>query len=121
MPVYGVAQAGGALTCVIPGDGYVLFDGTETPGAGVKSVAFSRGMGPGAGPHGMVFTVAFASAPTATVLIQGSNTDVEADYQTLGSIAAQHGYYADEGRFKFYRANLSAYSAGGMPVVIVQR
>jgi hypothetical protein len=127
MPAYGVAQAGGVLTCLIPGDRYELFSGLETPAAGLKSVAFSRGFGPGAYPAGMVFQIIFASAPTATVLIQGSNADVDGDYVTLATVAfplapvSNVGYYSDLGQWAFYRAILSVTSAGGMPAIIVQR
>ena len=121
MPLYGVAQAGGVLTAVYPGEHFVLFNGTETPAAGVKSVAFNRAKGP-LGPLPQVFTATFAAAPTATVVIQGSNDDVDAHYQTLsGNITTQTGYYADLGEFAFYRAVLSAYASGGMPAVTVQR
>ena len=121
MPLYGVAQAGGVLSAIYPGNSFVLFNGTETPSAGLKSVAFSRALGNGAQAQ-QVFTVTFPASPTATVVIQGSNDDVEAHYQTLsGNITTQTGYYADLGEFAFYRANLSAYASGGMPTVIVQR
>ena len=120
MPLYGVAQAGGVLTAVYPGEKFTLFDGTESPAAGVKSVAFNRAPGNGI-TNGQVFTVGFPFAPTATVQIQASNDDVEAHYQTLATVTTQKGYYADYGEFRFYRAVLSAYSSGSMPTVIVQR
>ena len=120
MALYGVAQAGGVLTAVFPGDSFVLFNGTETPAAGLKSVAFNRAKGP-LGPSAQVFTVTFPASPTATVQIQASNDDVDAHYQILASVTTQTGYYADYGEFAYYRAVLSAYSSGGMPTVTVQR
>jgi hypothetical protein len=120
MPVYGVAQAGGVLTAVYPGESFKLFDGTETAALNLKSIAFNRAPGNMMSAQ-QVFTATFPSAPTATVSIQGSNDDVDAHYQTLGQITTQTGNYADYGEFKFYRAQLTVYSAGGMPTVIVQR
>ena len=120
MPLYGVAQAGGVPTAVYPGDRFVLFNGTETPSAGLKSVAFNRAPGNGE-TNGQVFTVTFSASPTATVQIQASNDDVDAHYQILSSITTQTGYYADYGEFAYYRAVLSAYTSGGMPTVTVQR
>ena len=121
MPLFSTPQAGNVRTAVYPGDKYVLFDGTETPSVGLKSVAFNRAPGNMQSGNGMVFTVDFASAPTATVQIQGANTDAEANYQILSTISTQHGYYADLGLFCFYRCVLSAYGAGGQPIVTVQR
>ena len=121
MPLFTTPQAGNVRTAVYPGDKYTLFDGTESPSAGLKSVAFNRAPGNGQSGNGMVFTVDFTSAPTATVQIQGANSDIEANYQTLATISTQHGYYNDYAEFAYYRAVLSAYSAGGQPVVTVQR
>ena len=121
MKSYGSPQSGGALTAIAPGQAITMFDGTETPVSGFTSLAFNRTPGPPSGPAQMVFTVDFGAAPTATVLIQASNRDVEADYQTLATITTQHGSYADYGDYAFYRAQLSAYTSGGMPIVICQR
>ena len=119
MPLYGTTLPEPAR--IYPGQQYALFDGTETPGAGVKSVVFRPSQNNGILPSGMVFTVDFALAPTATVQVQGANTDIDANYQILSTISTQHGYYSDLGEFAFYRAVLSTYSAGGMPVVAVNR
>ncbi len=123
MKLYGAAQAGGSLTGLSPGDRMVLFDGTETPAAGVTSVAFCRAPGgPMQVPAPMVFTINYAGAVTGTVLVQGSNIDSEADYQTLStSVNLQNDFYQDGGNFTFYRVKLSAYTSGGMPIVVVQR
>ena len=122
MKLYGAAQAGGGLQSVSPGERIVLFDGTETPAAGVTTVAFCRATGPTQVPSPIVFTTHFPAAPTATVLIQASNVDVESQYQTVyTSTNKQDDYYADYGAFTFYRARLSAYTSGGMPVAIAQR
>jgi hypothetical protein len=120
MPLYGAA-----VTTLYPNQQLALFDGTESPASGVKSAAFRCHHGSAQVPGGQVFTVTFASSATATVLIQASNDDVEAHYATVGTIpfagVTTPGYYADLGNFKFYRANLSAYTGGGMPTVLVQR
>lgn len=126
--LYGTPQAGsntsGAaynLTALCPGDKITLFDGTETPGASVKSVAFSRAQ-TASGDNGTTFFIQFGSAPTALVLIQSAFADVEADYQTVwSSTNTQQDAYTDVGRAPFYRAVLSTYSAGGMPVVTATR
>jgi len=117
MPVYGSLGP----TAIVPGDNYVLFNGTETPASGTKSIAIARAEG--AHDTGvMTFTVQFASSPTATVSIEASNVDADASYQTIyAGAGTQQDYYADLGGFAFYRANLSAYTSGGMPTVIVQR
>ena len=122
MQLYGSRQAGGVLTELSPAESLTLFDGTETPAAGLTSLAFIRGPSPSLADAGMTFQIDFLSAPTATILVQGSNIDVEADYETLWpSINTQFDNYTDTTRWKFYRVKLSAYQAGGMPVVTVQR
>jgi hypothetical protein len=117
MPLYGSAKP----VYLYPGQQFVLFDGTETPSAGVKSLAFERAANWSGLPSPMAFTITFPTTPSATVLIEASNDDVEAHYQTLGSSTAILGNYADYGEFRYYRANLSAYASGSMPTVIVQR
>lgn len=105
-----------------PGDTVTLFDGTETPGSSVNSTALNRATGPGNRPSGIVFTIDYGSAPTAVVTIQASNADVDAQYQTLyTSTSTQNDYYADAGNFAWYRAHMTSYSAGGMPIVVAQR
>ena len=120
MPIYNVTQAGGVLSAVYPGQSFTLFSGTESPSAGIKSVAFNRPAAPGGIQAPFVFTVNFPSAPTSSsVQIQGSNDDVDGHYQTLATIATQNGYYSDAGQFNFYRAVLATYSVGGQPIVTV--
>jgi hypothetical protein len=122
MNLYGSSQAGGVATSLSPGESLTLFDGTESPAAGVTSLAFVRGPSPASDDAGTIFQTAFPTAPTATLLVQGSNIDVEADYETLyTSTSKQFDAYTDTARWKFYRLKLSAYSSGGMPVATVQR
>jgi hypothetical protein len=110
---------------VSPGQSFTCFDGTETPGASVKSAAFMRGHGAlGLGWTAPVtFSIDFSTSPTAVVLIQASNTNVDADFQTVKtSTDTQYDNYSDSTTaWKFYRAVLSTYSSGGMPVVTAQR
>lgn len=121
MPLYGVAQAGGVLTCLIPGDSMTLF-AAETLTAPQASVAFNRGESPSGNDQGCTFQILFATAPTSTLAIQGSNLDVDADYVTLfTSTSKQQDGYTDTGRWAFYRAKLLTQSAGGAVTVNVQR
>lgn len=130
MPVYGTPQSGPYadsgrnLRAISPGDRYVLFNGTETPAADLASVAIVRGHSPSAADNGVTFYVS-GSAETSTVIdIQGSNEDVDGSYFTVAQItpdANGNGSYTDVGRDAFYRAKLSAYSTGAMPVVTAQR
>ena len=117
MPLYGSVKP----IYLYPGQQFVLFDGTESPAAGVKSVAFERAPNYDGHPSPMVFTSVFPNAPTATLQVQASNDDVDGNYQVVQAISTQQGYYYDQGEFRFYRLDLSAYSAGSMPTAIVQR
>ena len=122
MPLYGTAQAGGFPTVIYPGDSFTLFDGTETAGAAVKSIAFRRGLAPGGLNPGTTFQIVFPSSSTDSLVIQGSNLDVDADYITLAtSTSKQTDFYTDTGDWAYYRAQLITYSGGGMPQVIAQR
>ena len=121
MPDYGVAQAGGVLTSLQPGDSYTLFN-AETPTAPQASVAFAFSVGPNPGNNSKTFHIDFASAPTAVVDIQAANADVDADYITVyTSTNLQHDAYTDIGTSAFYRAKLASQSAGGAITVTVQR
>ena len=132
MPLYGVAQAGSNappnqglnLTSLIPGDFFELFTGAETPSNGLASVAIARGTAPGFTDAGITFYVTGGAAVSTKIDIQGSNLDADGDYFTLATItpdAAGNGAYTDAGRAAFYRAKLSAYSSGAMPIVSCQR
>ena len=113
-------MAGLNLTTLMPGESIKLFDGTEAAGASVKSVAIARSRGV-AGYAPVTFSIDFPSSPTDSLLIQGANFDVEGDYQTLyTSTNKQHDVYTDTGAWLFYRATLSSYSAGSMPIVAAQ-
>jgi hypothetical protein len=125
MPNYGVAQAGSNptlglnLTSLQSGDtDYFLFN-AEVLTAPQASVAFSRANAPGAQTT-YTFSIDYASAPTAVMTIQGSNTDVDADYVTLyTSTSIQHDFWTDTGAWKYYRAALVSQSGGGAVTVKV--
>ncbi len=122
MPNYGVAQAGGVLTELQPGDSYALWN-AETPAAGTPSVAFATGYNPGGGgSKPITFQILFAAAPTDSLVIQASNQDIDATYETVyTSTNLQYDAYADLGGYAFYRAKLVSQSAGGAVSVIVKR
>ena len=121
MPNYGTPQAGGTLTALQPGDAMYLFN-AESPTAPQASVAFARAVGPSASDQGVTFQIEFAAAPTASVLIQGSNVDSDAWYITLyTSSNKQFDSYTDTQRFAFYRSKLASQSAGGALTVLAQR
>ena len=121
MPLYSATNA----PQVFQGDSFALFDGTETPSAGLKSIAFERKQYGNLVPTSQVFTVTFPASATATILVQASNDNIEAHFQTVASLAfagvTTPAYYADDGGFRFYRVDLSAYTGGTMPTVMVQR
>jgi nucleotide-binding universal stress UspA family protein len=79
MPNYGTPQAGGVLTALYPGDALQLF-AAETPAAPQASLAFARACSPDGTDNGTTFQIAYASAPTASLQIQGSNVDADAAY-----------------------------------------
>lgn len=132
MPLYNVAQAGSNgppnqgknLTALIPGDFFELFTGAEEPADGLASVAIVRGTAPAFTDNGITFYVTGGPDASTKIDIQGSNIDEDGDYFTLETITPDtngNGAYTDVGRAAFYRAKLSAYSTGAMPVVTVQR
>ena len=134
MPVYNVAQAGSNgppnqglnLTSLEVGESIVLFNGTETPAVGLKSVAFARGYSPGAGDNGITFD-ATGMPSNMTIDVQVANKDIDAEYTTVNTITASttpdtgNGAYTDIGRSAFYRLYVSAYTTGTMPKVRAQR
>ena len=124
MPSYGLPQAGG-ITALYPGDSLTLF-GAETPSAPQASIVFARGMSP-SGDAGTTFQSGFASSPTATLEVLGSNIAPAADF-TLGDWAVLYtstdkpaDSYTDLNRFAYYCVYLATQSAGGAVTVAVQR
>lgn len=129
MPVYGISQAGSNadatknLTSLSPGDKFTLFDGTETPVSGLRSVAFSRGCNPGGGTAPTSFT-ASGMASDMRIDITSANDNVAADYVvqiTLAPDANGNASYTDQGNSEFWSGVLSTYSSGAMPILKAQR
>lgn len=131
MPIYGVAQAGYNappnqglnLTSVVPGDSITLFNGTETPSNGLKSVAFARGYSPSGDDAGTTFNVSgMPSGMTVDVQVAGANVD--GDYTSVVTLTPDsngNAAYTDVGRSPFFRVTISAYTSGAMPIVTAQR
>lgn len=106
---------------VSPGDNYVLLDGTEAD-AELASVAIVRGPSLS---QAQAYSTFYATGLGAsdTVDVQASNTDADADYQTIGTMTSELAspagtpYFTDSGSPLFYRVKKS----GGTCVVTVQR
>src|SRR5882724_7733442 len=130
MPLFTQAQSGynkGASAylnrrSVSPGDKkYTLFDGTEA-NANIASVAIARGPSLSQSQaYSTFYAVGLGAGDTCDV--QSSNTDVDADFQTIGTMSSELAsppgtpYFTDSGSPLFYRVKKS----GGQPVVTVQR
>ena len=134
---YNQTYPGLNAVCLYPGDDYALFDGTEANVAtGTKSVHFTRGT-QGDTDAGTTFSV--TGCPNGSVIeIQGSNgvaqstsgptapivaqtpTSLDASFNTVGTITG-NGPYLDPGRYQYYRAIVSTFEAGDVPVVIAKR
>jgi hypothetical protein len=119
MPNYG-SGALGVATQLFPGDLYYLFNG-ESPTAPQASIAIATAFAPN-GDAGFLFQIFFAAAPTSALVIQASNIDQDALYQTVyTSTNKQQDAYIDTDRWQFYRAKLISQSAGGVVTVVVKR
>ena len=106
---------------VAPGDNYVLLDGTEANSA-LASVAVVRGPSLS---QSQAFSTFYATGlgSSDTCDVQASNTDVDADYQTIGTMTSELAspagtpYFTDSGSPLFYRVRKS----GSQCVVKLQR
>lgn len=112
--------------CLDVGRSLVMFDGTETPAIGLKSIAFARGT-QGSDDAGTTFDGSGLPAGM-TIDVQVANLNVDADYHTVSTLSPSGGSpdsgniaYTDTGRSAFYRLYVSAYTSGAMPIVIAQR
>jgi hypothetical protein len=129
MPLYGVPQSGPNatnsglnLTSLAPGDGPFYLFNAETLTAPQASVAFARATAFGGADNGTTFNIRFAAAPTAVVVIEAANVDVDANYVSVFTLTdTQIGAYTDIGRSCFYRARLVSQSGGGALTVTAQR
>jgi hypothetical protein len=131
MPLYGVAQSGNYgppnqgknLTSLIVGEQITLFDGAETPLTGVKSVAFANGYNPQGGNSNITFN-ASGMPSDMTIDVQVAAHDIEAEYSSIGTLAASagtpdtgNGFLTDDGKSAFYRLYITNYTTGAMPIV----
>lgn len=117
MPAY----VAGTAVALYPGDLAVKLFSAETVATASKSLAFAKAANTVGAPGTPTFEIDFASAPTATVTIEGANIDLDADYQILyTSISVQHDNYTDNANWAFYRAHVTSYSAGGALTVTVR-
>lgn len=130
MPIFLVPQSGynkGASAylnrrSVSPGDKkYTLFDGTEAD-ANIASVAITRGPSLSQSQaYSTFFAVGLGAGDSCEV--QASNTDVDGDYQTIGTMTSELAsppgtpYFTATDSSLFYRVKKSS----GTPVVTVQR
>lgn len=130
MPLFTVPQSGfnkGANAylnrrSLSPGDLlFTLFDGTEA-NSNIASVAFTRGPSLSQSQANTTFyAVGLGSAETCDV--QASNTDVDANYQTIATMTSELAsppgtpFFTDSGSPLFYRVKKS----GGSCVVTAQR
>lgn len=126
MPLFGIPQAGGQLTSVVPGTTLTLFAATDTVTAPQASIAFSRGYSPGAGGFPITFQIGFAATPTAVTQILATNV-----YQYPGkafvltdwtvvytSTNLQTDSYTDIGVSLCYCAYVVSQSGGGAITVV---
>lgn len=95
----------------------------ESPAAGANSIVFTRGLDPG-GNKEITFQGDFATAPTATVTIFGSNfppTSAPVNGISLATMTTQNSGYVDTTGYAFYWAQMTTVSAGEPFTLIAQR
>lgn len=95
----------------------------ETPAAGYVSIVLSRALD--SQDKAVTFTVSWASSPSATVEILGSNIAPTVNgFDPNGFIVATgatQSWEASDGLYRFYQVKVAAYSSGGALTVIAQR
>jgi hypothetical protein len=109
-----------------PGDSPLYLFNAESPAAPQSSIAFYRAPSISQADSGISFQAFFAAAvATATVLIQASDVDNDANYTTVGTLtfagSGASQMYTDIGRSKYYRAQLSAVTGQQALTVIASR
>jgi hypothetical protein len=103
-----------------PGDVVTMFAATDTLTAPATSIQIAPGQAGAQQVRLLVFTIDFASAPTDSLTIQGSNS-ITGPWRTLyTSTSTQHDQYADQSGYAFYQAVLASQSAGGACTVIAK-
>lgn len=123
MPSYGSQTPIGLFPGDIP---YSLF-AAETPTAPQASQVIARGPSPSRSDQGITFDIEFASSPTDSLQVLGSNvvpksSFTSGDWNTLyTSSNKQKDSYTDTARFRFYSVYLASQSGGGAVTVIASR
>lgn len=96
----------------------------ESPAAAANSIVITRGMGYD-NANGILFQLDFASSPTASVTILGSNFTPPASGPingiTLATLTTIDSAYQDTNSYAFYWANIVSVSAGEPLTLIAQR
>lgn len=107
------------------GDTYALFSSSDTLSAPAYSQVVTLGPSAGLQPRGIAtFTIDFATSPTDSLIIYGSNTQPTSTAAQNGralytSTNTQHDSYTDNLAFTFYWAELASQSGGGAVTVTV--
>lgn len=133
MPAYGVAQAGYNappnqglnLTSLVPGQQVTLIDAADAVAGVFTSVAIGRGYKEAGGGATSPITFALSGAANGSVCIieaawQNNPPTAATDYVQVGIITG-NGFYSDIGGAPFYRAVISIFEAGDVPVVTASR
>lgn len=143
MPLWGTNYPGSNpisalnFTDLRPGDDLALLDGTETVVTGSKSIAFARGNSASQMDAGSTFSIT-GCPNNSVIVVQGSNgppllqggvqvpstlATMDASFVTVATIAltSGSGAYLDQGRYAFYRVQVTTFGAGDVPVVTVKR
>jgi hypothetical protein len=106
----------GTAVALSPGDTINLFN-AETPTPPQASIAFTQAYAAQGQPPGATFQAIFPG--TASVQVQGSNIDVDADYANVGAaITTSGGAVTDTSRLSFYRAKVTALTGGSITVAV---
>lgn len=95
----------------------------ESPAAGTNSIVITKGPNPGASDN-ITFQLDFASSPTASITIQGSNfvpTTAPQNGLVLATVTTINASYTDTNNFAFYWANVTSVSAGEPLTLLAQR
>ena len=112
----------GAAIALPPGGQGTAFN-AETPTAPQASQAFAVPPPFGSGQAQLSVQIAFASAPTAVVDVQGADLDADANYVSLAtnSTNKQHDRLDISCNARFVRLYLASQSAGGAITAYVTR
>lgn len=82
MPLYSKTQP----VALMPGETVILFD-AESPSAGDSSQAVALPANAGGGLAGLSFTIAFTSAPTATLTVEASDVNADGNFVATSAVS----------------------------------